>query len=384
MGGSMFVGDHLLLDVSFDAARARLGRLAGDGVLLGASECAYGEGITGLAEAAGPVAGLSRLAGVRPGDLIEKQGCARLWLRWDAIGPDGAVFPALDADLTLSPAGAKTTALTLAGVYRLPGQAGAALDPAIVRCFAAVTVRSFIARLGCALAHPAGTALPVLPAGQNFPQRTAACAQLAAWRAQYPHPAATAEHNAAVRADEGKWLARFAGVEALDREQVIELIGWKFRSMPHRKARALSGVSSERWRGRPPVAGAADVIRSALAAAGDYRPLLILSARTGIFGFGPAMGSVILAACHPQEFTIADTRALKSLRALGLMPAGPRSFRLKDWEPYLSVCRSLARSCQMSLREVNQALWVAADDPVLLGNKKYPPLGPAPGTYVHE
>jgi hypothetical protein len=171
MGGNTFVGDHLLLDVSFDAARARLGRLAGDGVLLAASECAYREWITGLAEAPGPAAGMSRLAGVRPGDLAETQDCARLWLRWDAIGPDGAVFPALDADLTLSPAGEKTTALTLAGVYRLPGQAGAGLDPAIVRCFAALTVRSFIARLGCALTHPAGAALPVVPAGKDSPRR---------------------------------------------------------------------------------------------------------------------------------------------------------------------------------------------------------------------
>jgi tetrahydromethanopterin S-methyltransferase subunit D len=54
MGGNTIVGDHLLLEVSVDAARARLARLAGDGVLLGASECAYGAGITGLVDAAGP------------------------------------------------------------------------------------------------------------------------------------------------------------------------------------------------------------------------------------------------------------------------------------------------------------------------------------------
>ena len=92
-------------------------------MLLGASECAYGEGIAGLAEEAGPAAGLSRLAEVRPGDLMATPGGARLWLRWEAIGPDGAVFPALDADLTLSPAGETATVLTLAGVYRLARQA---------------------------------------------------------------------------------------------------------------------------------------------------------------------------------------------------------------------------------------------------------------------
>jgi hypothetical protein len=53
------VGDRVLLDVSFRAARARLGILARDGVLLGASEEAYGEGITGLVRRPGARARLS-------------------------------------------------------------------------------------------------------------------------------------------------------------------------------------------------------------------------------------------------------------------------------------------------------------------------------------
>jgi hypothetical protein len=92
-------------------------------------------------------------------------------LRWEAIGSDGTLFPALDADLTLSPAGEKITLLSLAGVYRLPGHAGAGLDPAIARCFAAVTIRGFIARVACALMHPAGSAVPAGLAGQNAPRR---------------------------------------------------------------------------------------------------------------------------------------------------------------------------------------------------------------------
>jgi hypothetical protein len=169
MSGNMFVGDHILMDVGFDSARRQLERLARDGVLLSASEHAYGAGITGLVETAGLAAGTSRLVGVQPGDLLETEGCARLWLRWEAIGSDGTLFPALDADLTLSPAAENTTVLTLAGVYRLPEHAGAGLDPGIVRCFAAVTIDSFIARLACALMHPAGSAVPAGRAGQNSP-----------------------------------------------------------------------------------------------------------------------------------------------------------------------------------------------------------------------
>jgi hypothetical protein len=161
MSGKAFVDDHVLLGISFDAARVRLERLVDDGALLGASEYAYGEGIVRLAEDAGPAAGLSWLGVVLPGDLAETPDRARLPLRWMAIGPDGAAFPAMDCDLTLFQAGETTTLLTLAGVYRLPGQAATGLDLASVRGIAAVTIRSFIARLACIFLHPAGSAMRV-------------------------------------------------------------------------------------------------------------------------------------------------------------------------------------------------------------------------------
>jgi hypothetical protein len=97
---------------------------------------------------------------VEPADLAETAGRARLWLRWHATGPGGAMFPALDADLTLSPAGEQTTVLAVAGVYQLSGQMAAGPDPDMVRRLAEVTICSFIARLACALTHPAGTAVP--------------------------------------------------------------------------------------------------------------------------------------------------------------------------------------------------------------------------------
>ena len=51
MTGELFIGDHVQLNIGFAAARTRLGNLASCGVLLGASERAYGETITGLADA---------------------------------------------------------------------------------------------------------------------------------------------------------------------------------------------------------------------------------------------------------------------------------------------------------------------------------------------
>lgn len=169
MSGSVFIGDQVLLAVSFDAARNQLGRLAGDGVLQGASEHAHARGMTALMNMAGLAAGTSRLAAVKPTDLAETAGCARLGLRWEATGPGGGPFPALDADLTLTPAGKTATLLALAGVYRLPDRAGARLDPALVRLIAEAAIGSFLSRLACALMHPAGAAVPAGGADARLP-----------------------------------------------------------------------------------------------------------------------------------------------------------------------------------------------------------------------
>jgi hypothetical protein len=36
-----------------------------------------------------------------------------------------------------------------------------------------------------------------------------------------------------------------------------------------------------------------------------------------------------------------------------------------DWRQYLEVCRELAKSCRMTLRDVDRALWVAGADAAL-------------------
>jgi hypothetical protein len=157
----LVVGDRVLLDADFRAARDRLEILAGDGMLSWASEVAYGEAITGLVQAVGPAAGLTRLAGARLDDLAGTPDCAHVPLQWEAIAADGTLFTALDADLMMVPAGRRVTALALAGAYRpQPGPAGAGLDRAIVRECATTAVRGFLDRVACALAHPAGTAQP--------------------------------------------------------------------------------------------------------------------------------------------------------------------------------------------------------------------------------
>jgi hypothetical protein len=142
----MFVGDEVRLDIGFAVARGRLLRLSEGDALLATSTEAYGPGLTRVG-----VAGVSKLVRVQACVLSWTDVSAGLALRWEAIGPGGGLFPALDADLTLAPAGAGTM-LALAGAYRPPlGPLGQALDRAILHRVAVATIRNFLARVAAQL-----------------------------------------------------------------------------------------------------------------------------------------------------------------------------------------------------------------------------------------
>jgi len=151
----MFVRDEVPVDVGFDVARDRLAKL--DSWFLTASDHAYGEGIAGLARIGprGPVPGISRLAEIRFQSLAAHDGRAGLALRWEVRGSGGRLFPVLDADLTLAPAGENKASLALAGTYRPPlGSLGAELDRMLLHRVAEATIRNFLERVAQALARP--------------------------------------------------------------------------------------------------------------------------------------------------------------------------------------------------------------------------------------
>ena len=153
----MFVGDEVLLDVSFAVARARLANLTRGGLLVSASEDAYDLGITGLSRVG--AMGLSKLVRVQARELTEKDGSAGLAIRWEVTGPGGGLFPVLDADVRLVPAGEQATLLTLAGAYRPPlGLLGQALDRAILHRVAIATIRNFLSRMAAGITGQPGPA----------------------------------------------------------------------------------------------------------------------------------------------------------------------------------------------------------------------------------
>ena len=128
----MIVSDSMRLDVGFDVARFRPANLIHENTLLTASRHAYGEGQAAVR--VGPVGdapGLSKLVDVQFRDLVTRGDNVLLTLRWEASGGRGGLFPALDADITLSPSGEHACVLRLDGAYRPPlGGIGAGLDRA--------------------------------------------------------------------------------------------------------------------------------------------------------------------------------------------------------------------------------------------------------------
>ena len=189
----MFVADQVLLDLSFAAAVARLTEVARGGLLTPVSQGAYGDGLAGLARAGplGAAPGMSKLVEVHLLDVAVHGESAMLPLRWQATGPGGRLFPALDADLALTPAAGHATRLSLAGAYRPPlGPVGTGLDKAIFHNVAQATIGSLLTRVADLLGRPQGppgaapeTGMTHPPRGRRHPTCLSPAARWAANRA---------------------------------------------------------------------------------------------------------------------------------------------------------------------------------------------------------
>jgi hypothetical protein len=158
----MFVSHERVLDLSFPAAQARLMNLTRGDWLSTASDDAYADGLTGLIRVGpfGAVPGASKLVRVSLLEPVPRDDAVSLPLRWEATGVMGRLFPVLDADLTVTPAGAGTL-LRLDGAYRPPlAGLGTGLDRVVLHRAATATIRSLLTRIADALVSPAPAAQP--------------------------------------------------------------------------------------------------------------------------------------------------------------------------------------------------------------------------------
>jgi hypothetical protein len=163
MLGKMFVAHDVVLDVGFATARPRLLELIGGSGLTGVSRAAYDDGLETILRAVpfGAVPPGSRLISVRFLAPSERNNGLTTALRWEARGATGDLFPVLDADIALTPAGPAITRLALAGIYRSPfGRPGATADHVVMRRVADVTVHALLETIGGSLTAPVPSAEP--------------------------------------------------------------------------------------------------------------------------------------------------------------------------------------------------------------------------------
>ncbi len=150
----MFIHEEQALPVGFSQALARLANLTEGGWLGNVSESAYENGITGLIRVGplGDVPGVSKLVQVYVRDLVVRESSAVLTIRWEATGPGGGLFPALDADITVIPDEDAGSRLILDGSYRPPlAGLGTGLDKTVLRPVAGATIRSLLTRMAGAI-----------------------------------------------------------------------------------------------------------------------------------------------------------------------------------------------------------------------------------------
>ena len=99
----------------------------------------------------------------------------------------------------------------------------------------------------------------------------------------------------------------------------------------------------------------ADLTRRAFACNDELGALLILCDLNGV---GPPVASSILLAYDPIRYTVMDVNANKSLHALGELPEGSAE-RAREWPEYLAACRRISARTDLTLRAVDQALYMA-------------------------
>lgn len=191
---------------------------------------------------------------------------------------------------------------------------------------------------------------------------------LASWLNRYPSDRAWVDDDAnfACRRSEAEWLGRLRMKPELTQGDMKRLVEWKFRWRAA-QLRPLAAVSDDRH------SATAEVVKKAIAEGGDH-PYddtgTMNTIRSAVKGFGLPMASVFLSLYFPDRFTIADRRALRTLRAWHGYPPGMPGFTLGDWVPYLAECRKVLAECRASgvvpafegewtLRSVDQALWAA-------------------------
>ena len=155
----MFVQDFMIIDKPSSEIVALLQGEAGS--LLGEAVEAAGAGLDHLRLKVAPGSWptlLAKQVEVRLGPVRRHGEVTLIAFTWSATGP-GSLFPALDADLEVSPLGEERSEVALHGRYDPPGGGvGRGMDRLLLNRLANATVRAFLSNLAERLAETAAAA----------------------------------------------------------------------------------------------------------------------------------------------------------------------------------------------------------------------------------
>src|SRR4051794_12705733 len=144
----MFVEAHATLPMAGDVARVAGERALGGHALQRHSADAVAEGLD-LVLSVGPRSG--RLAKEVLAHTLDTRKVGNTFvipLRWEATGATARLYPALDANIGITPVDPLTCVLTVIGTYTPPlGVVGTTLDRAAMSRVASATIEAFLTRL---------------------------------------------------------------------------------------------------------------------------------------------------------------------------------------------------------------------------------------------
>jgi hypothetical protein len=144
----MFVEAHVTLPLDVEHARIAVEDVLEGQALLRRSQQPVDNGLD-LEFIVGPRTGL--LSKVVHAQILETRRVDRTYvipLRWEATGPASRLYPALDANIGITPIDQLTCVLSIVGSYTPPlGSVGSSLDRAAMSRLATSTLEDFLTRL---------------------------------------------------------------------------------------------------------------------------------------------------------------------------------------------------------------------------------------------
>jgi thermostable 8-oxoguanine DNA glycosylase len=139
---------------------------------------------------------------------------------------------------------------------------------------------------------------------------------------------------------------RFRSNRRITREDLEQVVNWKFKEMPGRRKRVMSLLAENTDEKIRNVSNQFFRITSN----NDSSKVHTLNK---VYGVGPALASTILTFINPKEYGVFDIHVLREL--FGIEPKG--LFRTANYLKVLVELRKIAKKHQLDVRTVEKALF---------------------------